>query len=71
MQKGAGMAVCANSNHKAPLRRARLTQFRFKSAPTKAGGLSVLGSAVRAWGGRPGLCAHERRWSTKLRTPSR
>ena len=71
MQKGAGMAVHANSNHKPPFRRARLTQFRLESAPTEAGGLNVLGSAVRAWDGRPGLCARGLRWPTKLRTPSR
>ena len=64
------MAVRAKSNRKHPLRRARRSQFGLASAPTKAGGLSVLGSAVHAWDAASSLCAPERRRSETLLTPS-
>ena len=69
MQKWARMAVRPISNRKAPLRRARLTQFRFKRAPRKAGALKGLGAAVRAWDGMSRLAAPERQRHPALTAP--
>jgi hypothetical protein len=70
MQKSAGMAVRANSNRKHPLRRATHSQFGLTSAPTTAGGLSVLVSAAHAWDATSTLRVPERRHSEPLLTPS-
>jgi hypothetical protein len=60
MQKWAGMAVHAISYHSGPLPMASPAQFRGRSAPTKARGLSVPRAAVHAWDGTPRLCTAER-----------
>jgi hypothetical protein len=69
MQKWACMAVRPISNHKAPLRRARLTQFRFGSAPSKARAPKGLGSAVHAWDGKASVRPTGRTGPQVCRTP--
>jgi hypothetical protein len=69
MQKWAHMAVHANSCRKHPLRPVARTQFRFESAPTKAGALQGLESAVRAWDAMSRRSAPEQRRVPTLLTP--
>jgi hypothetical protein len=71
MQKWVCMAVRPKSNRKRPLRRATCAQFRFTSAPNKAGALRGLGSAGHAWHATSHGGAHERQHAPPQLTPSK
>ena len=71
MQKWASMAVQPKSNRKHPLRRATCAQFRFTSAPSKAGALRGLGSAGHASSATSHGDAHKRRHAPPQSTPSK